>query len=105
MITVHKCEHGVRFQENGYVLFVTSHTEAQTIHDELSHLLSVTPVPQSPVPDPALELARRIMSIANETGLKPRLVYAIIGNVEWEAKIAAEKAAEAAAPQENPTDA
>jgi hypothetical protein len=55
-------------------------------------------------PDPALILAQRIASISAETGLKPRLVLSIINELRWDAEVAAEKAQEAAAPQENQTD-
>jgi hypothetical protein len=62
-----------------------------------------TPSATTP-PDPALLLAQRIASISAETGLKPGMVGRIIQSLKWEAEAAAEKAKEAAAPQENPTD-
>jgi hypothetical protein len=69
----------------------------------LTHLDAAPPVPSTP-PDPALLLAQRIASISAETGLKPGLVGRIIQSLRWEAEDAAEKATEAEAPQENPTD-
>jgi hypothetical protein len=56
-------------------------------------------------PDPALLLAQRIASISAETGLKPRLVLAIINEMKWDEETKAEKAAaKAAATHENPTN-
>jgi hypothetical protein len=60
---------------------------------------SIPPEPD----DPALMLARRIASIAAETGLKPRLVYNIVNHIDWQEEDKAEKASAAAAPKENPT--
>lgn len=65
----------------------------------LTHIGDIPPL--FAPPDPALLLAQRIARIATETGLKPRLVYLIVNQVKWDA----EQAKEAAAPQENPTDA
>jgi len=65
----------------------------------LTHIGDIPPL-FSP-PDPALLLAQRIARIATETGLKPRLVYLIVNQVKWDT----EQAKEAAAPQENHTDA
>jgi hypothetical protein len=72
-------------------------------HKILAHLDAAPPVPSTP-PDPALLLAQRIVAISNATGLKPGMVGRIIQSLKWEAEAAAEKAKEAAAPQENPTD-
>jgi hypothetical protein len=71
----------------------------------LTHLDAAPPVASTP-PAPALILAQRIASIAAETGLKPRLVLAIINEMKWDEETKVEKAAaRAAAPQENQPDA
>jgi hypothetical protein len=62
-----------------------------------------TPSATTP-PDPALLLAQRIASISAETGLKPRLVYNIVNHIDWQEEDKAEKAKQAAVPQENNTD-
>jgi hypothetical protein len=73
-------------------------------HKILAHLDAAPPVPSTP-PDPALLLAQRIASISAETGLKPRLVLAIINEMKWDEETKAEKAAaKAAATHENPTN-
>jgi hypothetical protein len=97
MIDVKKRDERIVIDDGYDCLISFNFSEARLVAQAILSLL--------PTPDPALILAQRIASISAETGLKPGMVGRIIQSLKWEAEAAAEKAKEAAAPQENQPNA